>query len=149
MRTGIFFVWLSSLTLVVFGHSHSSRGSRAFAAQKNSHGSRDTHDGSLGKRVLFDPLRTPIDGLVPILSTAETNTDLLLSTVTGEHSFIPPNFDAGDQRGPCPGLNALANHGYIGRNGVTSVSDRRILVRKISLIKFWVACGSHGSDQRR
>jgi Peroxidase, family 2 len=41
--------------------------------------------------------------------------------VTGEHSFIPPNFNAGDQRGPCPGLNALANHGYIERNGVTHV----------------------------
>lgn len=42
--------------------------------------------------------------------------------VTGDHAFIAPNFTAGDQRGPCPGLNALANHGYIPRNGVVSVS---------------------------
>lgn len=41
--------------------------------------------------------------------------------VTGEHKFQPPNLEGGDQRGPCPGLNALANHGYIPRNGVVSV----------------------------
>ncbi|KAL4911775.1 hypothetical protein BDW62DRAFT_217021 [Aspergillus aurantiobrunneus] len=40
--------------------------------------------------------------------------------ITGEHAFYPPDFENGDQRGPCPGLNALANHGYIPRNGVTS-----------------------------
>ncbi|KAJ1307950.1 hypothetical protein OPQ81_002027 [Rhizoctonia solani] len=38
--------------------------------------------------------------------------------VTGEHSFKPPT--ASDKRGPCPGLNALANHGYLPRSGVTS-----------------------------
>ncbi|KAJ9134364.1 Oxidase [Pleurostoma richardsiae] len=54
------------------------------------------------KRLLFDPLTTPIE-------------------VTGDHEFIPPNFANGDQRGPCPGLNALANHGYIGRNGVATL----------------------------
>jgi hypothetical protein len=41
--------------------------------------------------------------------------------VSGVHAFQPPNFEAGDQRGPCPGLNALANHGYIPRKGVVSV----------------------------
>lgn len=39
----------------------------------------------------------------------------------GEHAFIPPNFQAGDQRGPCPGLNALANHGYLPHNGVADM----------------------------
>jgi hypothetical protein len=42
--------------------------------------------------------------------------------VTGAHAFQPPNFAQGDQRGPCPGLNALANHGYIPRNGIVGVS---------------------------
>lgn len=28
----------------------------------------------------------------------------------GAHAFVPPNLAAGDQRGPCPGLNALSNH---------------------------------------
>jgi len=32
-----------------------------------------------------------------------------------------PNYAAGDVRGACPGLNALANHGYMPRNGVASV----------------------------
>lgn len=41
-----------------------------------------------------------------------------VSTV-GEHAFVAPV--AGDQRGPCPGLNALANHGYLPHNGVASI----------------------------
>ncbi|KAK7051531.1 hypothetical protein VNI00_004506 [Paramarasmius palmivorus] len=32
-----------------------------------------------------------------------------------EHRFQPPT--DGDLRGPCPGLNTLANHGFIPRNG--------------------------------
>lgn len=56
------------------------------------------------KRLLFDPMTTPIE-------------------VTGEHEFIPPDFSNGDQRGPCPGLNALANHGYIRRDGITSLVE--------------------------
>lgn len=71
------------------------------------------------KRLLFDPLTTPIEGKPLIILAMETTNSRI---VTGDHSFIAPDFDAGDQRGPCPGLNALANHGYIGRNGVTSVS---------------------------
>lgn len=47
--------------------------------------------------------------------------------VTGEHAFVAPDFASGDQRGPCPGLNALANHGYIPHDGVVSVSIFMIL----------------------
>lgn len=43
--------------------------------------------------------------------------------VTGDHAFIAPDFSAGDQRGPCPGLNALANHGYISRDGVAGLAE--------------------------
>lgn len=46
-----------------------------------------------------------------------------LVDVTGKHAFTPPNFDAGDQRGPCPGLNALANHNYLPHNGVAAWTD--------------------------
>ncbi|THY25762.1 Cloroperoxidase [Aureobasidium pullulans] len=62
----------------------------------------DMHESLLrlkDKRLLFDPMTEPVD-------------------VTGSHAFQPPNFDQGDQRGPCPGLNALANHGYISRDGI-------------------------------
>ena len=37
------------------------------------------------------------------------------------HPFQAPK--QGDIRGPCPGLNVLANHGYISRTGVTSVLE--------------------------
>lgn len=39
-------------------------------------------------------------------------------STTGEHAFAAPNLAAGDKRGPCPGLNALANHGYLPHNGI-------------------------------
>ncbi|KAF2086379.1 Cloroperoxidase [Saccharata proteae CBS 121410] len=45
------------------------------------------------------------------------------TSTTGEHAFVPPDFDAGDQRGPCPGLNALANHGYIDHSGVDTFNN--------------------------
>ena len=40
--------------------------------------------------------------------------------VSGEHEWRAPDLAGGDQRGPCPGLNALANHGYLPRNGISS-----------------------------
>ena len=40
--------------------------------------------------------------------------------VTGAHRWIAPG--PGDLRGPCPGLNALANHGYFPRNGVVPLT---------------------------
>ncbi|KUJ24283.1 putative aromatic peroxygenase [Mollisia scopiformis] len=45
------------------------------------------------------------------------------TSTTGAHAFVPPNFAAGDVRGPCPGLNAAANHGYIPHNGVGTMGD--------------------------
>ena len=41
--------------------------------------------------------------------------------VSGAHAFITPK--ASDLRGPCPALNALANHGYIARNGYTTLQE--------------------------
>lgn len=108
------------------------------------------------KRVLLDALTTPVDGKSPsptkdhisprfpvgvkthIIFADAINlqyTDTIVLLVTGEHSFQPPDFDKGDQRGPCPGLNALANHGYISRDGIAGVNmsweskPRRRLVR--------------------
>lgn len=39
--------------------------------------------------------------------------------VTGAHAWVAPKHS--DQRGPCPGLNALANHGYLPHNGVADI----------------------------
>jgi len=41
----------------------------------------------------------------------------------GEHAYVAPDFSKGDQRGPCPGLNAMANHGYLPHNGVATISQ--------------------------
>jgi len=41
--------------------------------------------------------------------------------VSGEHAFVAPG--PNDQRGPCPGLNAMANHGYLPHNGVATISE--------------------------
>ena len=41
--------------------------------------------------------------------------------VDGLHSWQAPI--EGQQRGPCPGLNALANHGYISRDGVVTLPE--------------------------
>ncbi|MCJ1441811.1 MAG: hypothetical protein MMC23_002303 [Stictis urceolatum] len=40
---------------------------------------------------------------------------------TGAHAFVAPSGD--DQRGPCPGLNAIANHNYMPHNGIGDFND--------------------------
>jgi hypothetical protein len=40
---------------------------------------------------------------------------------TGDHAFVAPG--PNDLRGPCPGLNAMANHGYIPHNGVATITQ--------------------------
>jgi hypothetical protein len=44
-------------------------------------------------------------------------------STTGEYVFVAPNLSGGDVRGPCPGLNAMANHGYIPHNGVATIQE--------------------------
>lgn len=44
----------------------------------------------------------------------------------GNYEWVAPrnvNTYFGDQRGPCPGLNAMANHGYIPHNGVATIQQ--------------------------
>ena len=43
-----------------------------------------------------------------------------LIDVTGEYAWVAPG--PNDLRGPCPGLNALANLGYFPHNGVVPLS---------------------------
>lgn len=42
-------------------------------------------------------------------------------SVTGSNAWQAPG--SSDMRGPCPGLNAMANHGYIPRNGFVSIEQ--------------------------
>lgn len=53
-------------------------------------------------------------------STGFSASDQYVSN-TGKHAFVAPG--NGDLRGPCPGLNAMANHGYIPHNGVATVTQ--------------------------
>ena len=43
-----------------------------------------------------------------------------LVDVTGEYAWVAPG--PNDIRGPCPGLNALANHGYFPHSGVVPLA---------------------------
>ena len=47
------------------------------------------------------------------------NEDQLID-VTGDHAWVAPG--PNDIRGPCPGLNALANHGYFPHSGVVPLA---------------------------
>ncbi|RXW17927.1 heme-thiolate peroxidase [Candolleomyces aberdarensis] len=44
------------------------------------------------------------------------------------HPWMP--LRDGDERGPCPGMNTLASHGYISRDGVASPSEMVIAVQE-------------------
>ncbi|KAF9026033.1 Cloroperoxidase [Hymenopellis radicata] len=52
-----------------------------------------------------------------------------LIDVTGEHAYRPPR--KGDLRGPCPGLNALANHGYLDPSGLTTLTEAIFATNKV------------------
>lgn len=42
-------------------------------------------------------------------------------SIEGEYEYADPGPD--EIRGPCPGLNAAANHGYLPRSGVASIEE--------------------------
>ncbi|KAG8855723.1 hypothetical protein FRB96_006767 [Tulasnella sp. 330] len=46
------------------------------------------------------------------------NVSGLVQVPDADHPFMAPG--PTDQRGPCPGLNALANHGYLPHNGIVN-----------------------------
>jgi hypothetical protein len=57
----------------------------------------------------------------PAVVTKQFNAQLQYVSNQGIHQFVPPG--PGDARGPCPGLNAMANHGYIPHNGVATLTQ--------------------------
>ncbi|KAM5341513.1 hypothetical protein ACJ41O_014544 [Fusarium nematophilum] len=54
-----------------------------------------------------------------------------LVDVHGDHKFLPPDWEGGDVRGLCPGLNTLANHNYLPRNGVATWTQYVEAVAKV------------------
>lgn len=93
----------------------------SFPAQQFEHLAK--RDGIL--EGLLDASSDLVQSIATDLREALTALDHLDSSgpvdVTGEHAFQAPSVT--DQRGPCPGLNALANHGYINRDGIASLID--------------------------
>ncbi|OJJ35865.1 hypothetical protein ASPWEDRAFT_172654 [Aspergillus wentii DTO 134E9] len=113
ISTTALWIWPLAAAPLVAGfpdHGHSNHA----AMHKRCPYANGHHQGVSGheKRFLVDSMKSPVD-------------------VTREHAFQPPDFEKGDQRGPCPGLNALANHGYIPRNGVVSFGDAITAINKV------------------
>ena len=57
-----------------------------------------------------------VNGVAPGFDAAAQHID-----TTGAHAFVPPS--ASDLRGPCPGLNAMANHNYLPHDGWASITQ--------------------------
>ena len=65
----------------------------------------------------------PLTGRLSLL-TPPTPQSYSLKAIPGNdkaHQYIAPG--STDRRGVCPGLNTLANHGYISRNGITTWAE--------------------------
>jgi len=58
------------------------------------------------------------DVLAPVLGF---NAEAQYVSNNGAHAFVAPGRN--DLRGPCPGLNAMANHGYFPHHGVGTIAD--------------------------
>ncbi|KAJ7728879.1 Chloroperoxidase [Mycena metata] len=67
---------------------------------------REVQDGQTGVLMVLPPRQTDT-GSKPIPDPA--------------HPYIAPG--PNDQRGPCPAMNTLANHGYVSRNGITTFEE--------------------------
>ncbi|KAF7541113.1 heme-thiolate peroxidase [Neopestalotiopsis clavispora] len=83
---------------------------------------RDLFGGILGGlgSLLGGTLEAVFDNVLGIIPTAEA-VNGLKKFPEPDHPFQAPG--PTDQRGPCPGLNTLANHGYIPRTGIASVGQ--------------------------
>ncbi|KIJ42636.1 hypothetical protein M422DRAFT_170825, partial [Sphaerobolus stellatus SS14] len=73
--------------------------------------------GGLSQRELVQilPRFTPVTPPAPPGPPNDTSVKLVNDEA---HPYIPPR--NGDMRGPCPGLNTLASHGYLPRNGIVT-----------------------------
>ncbi|KAH7351090.1 hypothetical protein BKA65DRAFT_251559 [Rhexocercosporidium sp. MPI-PUGE-AT-0058] len=83
-------------------------------------------EGNLNARQAVPPVPLPLSqnegncGIIPCttFNAADQFVDVRPGTA---HQFVAPG--PNDKRGPCPGLNAAANHGFIPHNGIGTVSQ--------------------------
>lgn len=86
----------------------------------------DIHEAVLNPRQ--NRLAPQGEGALPLVPPPFDAAQQLVST-KAPNDFRAPGRN--DQRGPCPGLNAMANHGYIPRNGVASIQQFREGTQKV------------------
>ena len=61
----------------------------------------------------------------PIPSLVFDAADQYVNVAPGStNEFIAPT--STDERGPCPGLNAAANHGFLPRSGITTIEQSKL-----------------------
>ncbi len=62
----------------------------------------------------------------PIPSLAFDPEDQFVNVAPGSaNQYVPPT--STDKRGPCPGLNAAANHGFLPHNGIPNIPQSELL----------------------
>lgn len=71
----------------------------------------------------------PIDSVV--FSAQEQYVDV---TAGSANEYQAPK--STDLRGPCPGLNAAANHGFLPRNGITSISQSKLSLYFVVILQY-------------
>ncbi|CZS99271.1 related to oxidase [Rhynchosporium agropyri] len=88
-------------------------------------------EGNLNARQAVPPVPLPLSqnegncGIIPC--TTFNAADQLVDVRPGTlHQFVAPR--SSDKRGPCPGLNAAANHGFVPHSGIATVAQREILI---------------------
>ncbi|CAD6892422.1 unnamed protein product [Tilletia controversa] len=75
--------------------------------------------GMSAETVEYITARQAVVGAFPAPSPQTDTSSKLVNDAS--HPYKAPR--ATDQRGPCPGLNTLANHGYLNRTGIVSPQD--------------------------
>ncbi|ETS73157.1 hypothetical protein PFICI_15102 [Pestalotiopsis fici W106-1] len=83
--------------------------------------------GGLGS-LLGGTLQAVLDNVLGLIPTSEAVKGLQRFPQS-DHPFQAPG--PTDQRGPCPGLNTLANHGYIPRSGIASIGQINAATAKV------------------
>lgn len=59
----------------------------------------------------------------------------------GDYAHYYQDPPPGAQRGPCPGLNTLANHGFISRDGITTYSEMIAALQNVYNLNYTAAVG--------
>jgi hypothetical protein len=100
-------------------YSQQKRDASYFFANITNH----TSSRSLSDRLEYDARKT-----TSTTCLSHPLPDFYPSDVAGLKRFPEPDYPyqdplPSDQRGPCPGLNAMANHGYIPRTGIATLAQ--------------------------